>query len=98
MSRPDTNPPEGRASQADDAGMIALSALVWILQEPARAARLLDLTGLSPEGLRAGAGDRALQAAILGFLAGHEPDLIACAAAIGQQPSALIRAKDILES
>lgn len=98
MSRPDTNPPEDRTSPADGAGMIALSALVWILQEPSRATRLLDLTGLSPEGLRASAGDPALQAAILGFLAGHEPDLIACAAAIGQEPANLIRAKDILES
>lgn len=78
--------------------MIALSALVWILEQPDRANRLLDLTGLNPEGLRAGAGDPGLQAAVLGFLAHHEPDLIACAAAIGYEPASLIRAKDILES
>lgn len=77
--------------------MIALAALIWILEQPDRANRLLDLTGLSPQGLRAGAGEPALQAAILGFLAGHEPDLIACASAIGYEPATLIHAKDVLD-
>ena len=54
-----------------------LTALAWTLEDPGRAQRLLDLTGLTPEALREGAGDRRMLAAVLDFLAGHEPDLIA---------------------
>jgi hypothetical protein len=82
----------------DRAATIALAALIWILEQPDRANRLLDLTGLSPAGLRAGAGDPRLLAAVLGFLGNHEPDLVACAAAIDYDPATLIRAKDALES
>jgi hypothetical protein len=82
----------------DGASTMALAALIWILEQPDRANRLLDLTGLSPDRLRAGAGDFGLQAAVIGFLGGHEPDLVACAAAIGYEPEILIRAKDVLES
>ena len=77
--------------------VIALTALAWTLQDPGRAQRLLDLTGLTPEGLRAGAGDDHVLAALLDFLAAHEPDLIACAAAIGVSPADLVRARDMLE-
>jgi hypothetical protein len=76
----------------------ALTALAWTLEDPARATRLLDLTGLTPEDLRAGAGDRSVLAALLDFLAGHEPDLIACADAIGIGPADLIRARDGLQA
>ena len=95
MSRSDTNL---RHLGVDQASKIALGALVWILGEPDRAWRLLDLTGLDPAGLRAGAGNRAVQAAVLAFLANHEPDLVACAAAIDYEPPVLIRAKEVLES
>ena len=47
MRGPDTNP---------DADELALRALVWTLAEPARAGRLLDLTGLPPADLKARAG------------------------------------------
>ena len=59
-----------------------------MLTEPERADRLLALTGLTPEGLRARAGDRALLAAVLGFVLAHEPDLVACADATGTTPQA----------
>jgi hypothetical protein len=75
-----------------------LTALAWTLGDPARARRLLELTGLTPESLREGAGDRRVLAALLDFLAGHEPDLIACAEAIGVAPAELIRARDGLAS
>ncbi|MET0377196.1 MAG: DUF3572 family protein [Rhizorhabdus sp.] len=76
----------------------ALTALAWTLEDPARARRLLDLTGLTPETLRDGAGDRHILGAVLDFLAGHEPDLIACAAALGIGPADLIRARDELQA
>ncbi len=88
MTIPDTNDPEA----------VALSALGWALAEQSRAERLLALTGLSPEGLRARLGDRGLLAAVLGFLEAHEPDLLACAEALGTSPTALVDARRRLEA
>ena len=62
--------------------MLALEALGWALADDRRAERLLSLTGLTPDRLRNGLGDRGVQAAVLEFLANHEPDLIACAEAL----------------
>ncbi|MDP1909220.1 MAG: DUF3572 family protein, partial [Hyphomicrobium sp.] len=65
---------------------LALAALAATLAEERRAARLLDLTGLSPEAIRAGLGDRRMLAACLAFLEAHEPDLLAVAEALGETP------------
>nr|WP_294810014.1 DUF3572 domain-containing protein [uncultured Sphingomonas sp.] len=80
-----------------NADAIALQALVWTLGDPGRASRLLDLTGLDPEGLRARAGEPALLAATLGFLEAHEPDLVACAEALSVTPAELVAARAELE-
>ena len=77
---------------------LALAALAWTLSEEGRARRLLDTTGLTPEALREGLGEPALLAALLRFLEADEPDLIACADAIGVLPSALVDARLRLES
>jgi hypothetical protein len=77
---------------------LALQALVWTLAEPARATRLLDLTGLSPADLRASAGSRSTLVAALGFLESHEPDLIACAQGLGVPPAALVAARHRLDA
>ena len=63
-----------------------------------RAERLLALTGLDADDLRARAGDPALLAAVLGFLASHEPDLLACADALDIAPEALVAAQQELEA
>ena len=76
---------------------LALAALAWTVSEPARARRLLDVTGLEPGDLRARAGDPQVLGAILRFLESHEPDLIACAAAIGSDPAALVAAHHRLD-
>jgi hypothetical protein len=78
----------GEAAEA-----IALAALGWVLTDDARARRLLDLTGLDPAGLRARIGDPALHDAVLSFLEAHQPDLVACAAAIGVAPERLVAAR-----
>lgn len=57
-----------------------------MLTDEARAERLLALTGLTPEALRGGLGDRAVLAAVLEFLAGHEADLVAAAIALDLPP------------
>ena len=72
-----------------DAEILALQALGWVLQDKDRAQRLLALTGLDPRELRSGLEDPAMLASLLGFLANHEPDLIACAEAIGVPPERL---------
>ena len=87
MTIPDTNDPEA----------LALAALGWALSDQPRAERLLALTGLTPDDLRARLGDRSLLAACIGFLEGHEPDLVAVAEDIGTTPEVLLRAKAELE-
>jgi hypothetical protein len=85
-------------SRSEDAAALALSALAWTLSDQARAERLLALTGLSPADLRARAGDASVLAAVLGFLESHEPDLVACAAALDRKPERLVRARMELEA
>lgn len=81
-----------------DAATLALRAMAWALGEPIRANRLLDLTGLTDVALRQSVNDSATQAAVLGFLEMHEPDLIACAAALDVRPEALVAARQRLEA
>ncbi|MGI4732197.1 MAG: DUF3572 family protein [Janthinobacterium lividum] len=80
------------------ASELGLRALVWTLAEPDRALRLLDVTGLDPRDLKARAGEPAVLAAVLGFLEGYEPDLVACAAQLGRPPQALVAARAALEA
>ena len=84
-------------NQDAPADALALSALAWTLSDPARAHRLLDLTGLDPESLRARAGDPAVLAATLAFLESHEPDLLACADALGVPAATLVAIRAQLE-
>ena len=88
-----------KIQETNEAGdhALALAALGWTLGDDARAERLLALTGLDPESLRAGLGDRALLAAVLRFLEAHEPDLIACAEELGTNPAELVGARRRLE-
>jgi hypothetical protein len=81
-----------------DASTLALGALGWVLSDDERAGRMLALTGLTPDGLRAAVATPATQAAILSFLEAHEPDLIAAAGHIGVSPEALVRARMELEA
>ena len=76
---------------------LALNALGWILSDEPRAERLLGLTGLAPEDLRASLGERATLAAILSFLTGHENDLVACADALQVPPASIAAAAQRLE-
>jgi Protein of unknown function (DUF3572) len=66
-------------TDAPDDETTALVAIGWIVSEPARADRLLALTGLDADGLRGALADRSTLAAVLGVLIDHEPDLLACA-------------------
>ena len=88
-------------SSPDDTGpadpeALALRALVWVLADDERAQRLLALTGLTPDALRAGVGDTPLLAAVLDFLCGNESDLVAAAEALGVAPAQLAGARESL--
>jgi len=89
MHGPETN---------NDAPTLALLALAWCLEDSRRAERLLALTGLTTNDLRARATEPALQAAVLGFLEGHELDLVACADHLGVRPEVLVRARAELDA
>lgn len=64
-----------------------------MLADDQRAERLLSLTGLTPEVLRANLTDRGTLAAVLDYLAGHEPDLVLAADALNVTPETLVRAR-----
>jgi hypothetical protein len=83
--------------QTNDDEALALGALGWTLSEDKRAARLLALTGITPELLRERLDDRDFLAAVLRFLEAHEPDLIACAGELGVSPARLVAAREGLE-
>ena len=64
-----------------------------MLADQDRAERLLALTGLTPDILRDRLTDRAVLAAVLDYLAGHEPDLVLAADALNVPPERLAKAR-----
>ena len=95
--RPDINHGKQHSpSDTREPSVLALMALAWTLADDRRADRLLALTGLVTDTLRAGVADPAILGAVLGFLSDHEPDLIAYAESIDSSPGALIAAKEHL--
>ncbi|MCU6454866.1 DUF3572 domain-containing protein [Sphingomonas sp. A2-49] len=87
-----------RDTNIPDAEVLGLQALIWTIDEPERASRLIAVTGLDPDDLRARAGEPSVLAAVIGYLESHEPDLIACAAALHVPPQALVAAHEALEA
>jgi hypothetical protein len=65
-----------------------------VLADAPRAQRFLDLTGLTPAGLRAVVGEPATHRAVLDFLCGYEPDLVAAAESLGIAPAELAAVRD----
>ena len=82
----------------EEAVTLGLSALAWAISDPARADRLLALTGLTPEDLRSRVGDPVLLAAVLRFLEAHEPDLLACARTLGVSALEIVETRKRLEA
>lgn len=80
-------------ADGEEALTLALMALAWTLGDEQRADRLLALTGLDADALRAGVNNPSVLRAVLDFLADHEPDLIACAEALDTKAEALIAAR-----
>jgi hypothetical protein len=81
----------------NDPIVLALAALAATLGCERRAQRFIDLTGIGTDELRTRAGEPALLVALLRFLAGHEPDLVAVAEDLGCKPQDLVEARTELE-
>jgi hypothetical protein len=79
-----------------DATTLALQVLGWVLADDRRAQRLLELTGLTPEVLRASLMEAGTHRAVLDFLCAHEPDLLDAAEALGVTPARLAGAREAL--
>lgn len=73
-----------------------------MLADGSRAQRFLDLTGLTPDSLRASVAEPAARNSILGavldFLCAHEPDLVAAAEALEIPPARLAALRDRIAS
>ena len=87
-----------KPSNSADPMIVALGALAVALRDDRRARRLLDLTGLTGDELRARAGDPVMLAAVLSFLESHEPDLLAVAEELGTSPQELVAARSALDA
>lgn len=85
-------------SPNEAATALALQALAATLSDDRRAERLLALTGLTGDELRARLSEPGLLAACLSFLESHEPDLIAVADDLGVPPERLVAARHALET
>ncbi|MCP9221687.1 DUF3572 domain-containing protein [Erythrobacter sp. LQ02-29] len=88
--------PKPHEHSPSDPDALALNALGWVLTDDQRAERLLSLTGLTPEVLRDRLTDRQVLAAVLDFLANHEPDLLLAADALSVEPADLLAARERL--
>jgi hypothetical protein len=76
--------------------VVGLQALAHVAGDTDLGPRFLALSGLDADGLRAGAGDPALLAAVIDFLSARESDLVACAEALAISPAALAAAASAL--
>ena len=80
-------------SSEEETVALALRVVGWTVSEQGRAERMLALTGLDPETLRQGLGQPSTLRAMLDFVLDHEPDLLACANALGVKPEAIAAAR-----
>jgi hypothetical protein len=76
---------------------LAVSALGFLAGEPDRLSRFLDLSGLGPHNLRAAAADPGFLAAVLDYVLGDEPLLVAFAAAGGLAPERVAEARRAMD-
>jgi hypothetical protein len=81
--------------EADDQAL-AIDALAWLAGDGERLQRFLALSGLGPQNLRHAAAEPGFLVAILDYLAGNEPLLIAFGDHIQRAPEHIMSARDRL--
>ena len=79
-------------SSAEAAEEIAVSALVFLTEDPGRLSRFLGETGLSPSDLAARAGSPLMLGAVLDYLMSDESLLLVFASHAGIEPGAIATA------
>jgi len=82
----------------DTAEMLAIQALAFIAGEPDRLARLLDMSGIAADEIRAAAREVAFLAGVLEHMLGDESLLVAFAESAGIDPGEIARARVALDS
>ena len=93
------NPPgraPGRPSR-EAAEALAIEGLTFLAADPERLGRFMALCGLSPENLRAAAGDPGFLAGVLAHLAQDEALLLSFAETAGCDPRHILLARDCLD-
>jgi hypothetical protein len=83
---------QAASSAQNDAEAIGLMALVFVAGDDIRLRRFLDATGLSPEDLRAAAGETSTITAVLDHLMGDQSLLLVFSAESGLAPETVVRA------
>ena len=73
-------------ANTEEAEIIALNALGFLASEPERMQRFLELSGLSPEAIRAGASDPSFLGGLLDYLLTDQTLLLIFAEEQGQKP------------
>jgi hypothetical protein len=81
---------------APDPEMIAIEALGFLAEDPARLSRFLDITGLNPTTLRQAAGEPRFLASVLDYLMADESLMLAFAAQNGTAPERIAAASAAL--
>ncbi len=89
MQPPRFKPVKAPPATLADAESVAATALAFIAEDERRLLRFLSETGLSPGDLRAGAGSRAMLAAVLEHLLGDETLLLTFTANHSLRPDAI---------
>lgn len=80
----------------ETASELAIGALTFLAEDPARLSRFLSLSGMAPDELSRTAGEPATQAAIIEYLLGDESLLLVFAANAQVPPESLATARDLL--
>ncbi|HWU63168.1 MAG TPA: DUF3572 domain-containing protein [Ensifer sp.] len=84
--------PEKNAGTAAEADEIAVAILTWLGEEPDMLTRFLSLSGVDASSLRQFSRSTGFAAALMEFVMGHEPTLMAFSARSGIAPEAIAAA------
>lgn len=84
--------PEKNAGTAPDAQEIAVAILTWLGEEPDMLTRFLSLSGVEASSLRQFSASPGFAAALMEFVMGHEPSLMAFSARSGIAPDVVAAA------
>ena len=82
-----------RTSSKEEIDTLLIRVVGWIVSDQTRAERMLAVTGLDPDTLRAGLSQPVVLRALLDFVLDHEPDLLACAEALDVKPAEIAAAR-----